>query len=446
MQRDNPDKADIELRRIPRTDALLAQAVFVEAAGRCGREQVKRAIHAAQAQARARDIAPDQVADHALAALDTADLAGTTLRPIINATGVVIHTNLGRAPLSEQARAALHVASGYVDLEYDRSSGSRGERGHGTRVALLEAVPGAQDILVVNNGAAALLLAAVALAPNADVVVSRGEVIEIGDGFRLMELVAAGGVRIVEVGTTNRTTLADYAAALGPATGAILKVHPSNFVMSGFVSTVALPELTSLGIPVIADIGSGLLAPDPVLPAEPDAASVLAAGATLVTCSADKLLGGPQAGLLMGRAEEVARCRRHPLARAVRADKLTLAALEATLRGPRPPAYRFLHADPAHLRARTQTLTERLSVLGAELVSADGEVGGGGGPGVALPGWAVALPTAYAQRLRRGDPSVVARVHRGRCLIDLRCVEPGDDPRLAAAVLALADVTKPSRN
>lgn len=288
---------------------------------------------------------------------------------------------------------------------------------------------------MVNNGAAALVLATTALAAGREVVVSRGELVEIGAGFRLPDLIESTGATLHEVGTTNRTHLRDYASALGPATGCVLKVHPSNFRVDGFTSAVPLDELRSLtaahGIPLVADLGSGLLAPDPHLPEEPDAATALASGADVVIASGDKLLGGPQAGLLLGRAEVITRLGRHPLARAVRADKLALAALEATLAGGSPPVVQALHADPAQLRSRTDRLAEALRV---PVVAHDGRVGGGGAPGVPLPGWALRLPEALAGPLRTGDPAVLPRVHDGSCLLDLRCVPEGDDDRILGAV------------
>ncbi len=336
-------------RRIPRTDALLADPAFVEAHARHGRDAVKRAIHVAQEGVRSGELAASRLVEVALAWLADPSASGghVRLRPVLNATGVVIHTNLGRAPLSAAALDALTiVGGGYADLEFDLATGDRGRRGRGTIAALRRAVPGAEAALVVNNGAAALVLAVAALAGGREVLVSRGEVVEIGDGFRLLDLVAAGGVDVVEVGTTNRTRLSDYADAVTERTGAILKVHPSNFVISGFTASVPVGDLAGLGVPVIADLGSGLLTPDPALPDEPDASTALTAGADLVTCSGDKLLGGPQAGLLLGRADLVERCRRHPLARAVRADKLTHAALEATLWGPAPPVHRYCTPTP----------------------------------------------------------------------------------------------------
>jgi L-seryl-tRNA(Ser) seleniumtransferase len=257
--------------------------------------------------------------------------------------------------------------------------------------------------------------------------------VEIGDGFRLPDLIASTGARLREVGTTNRTHLRDYAAAIGPDTGCVLKVHPSNFRVLGFTSSVGVADLAPLGVPVVADVGSGLLAPHPLLPDEPDAQSALQAGAAVVTASGDKLLGGPQAGLLLGRTEVVERLRRHPLARALRVDKLTLAALEATLRGPLPPTWQALTADPDRLLARCQRLAEQ---VGGQLVHSDGAVGGGGAPGQLLPGWAVSLPASFAAALRTGTPCVVSRVERDRCLLDLRCILEQDDARLAAAVAA----------
>ncbi|MFP5310980.1 MAG: aminotransferase class V-fold PLP-dependent enzyme, partial [Actinomycetes bacterium] len=261
------------------------------------------------------------------------------------------------------------------------------------------------------------------------------ELVEIGAGFRLTDPMESTGAALHEVGTTNRTHLHDYAGALGPGTGCILKVHPSNFRVDGFTSAVPLHELGPLaaahGIPLVADLGSGLLAPDPQLPDEPDVASALTAGADVVIASGDKLLGGPQAGLLLGRKEIIARLARHPLARAVRADKLALAALEATLAGGPPPVVAALHADAGQLRSRTDRLAQ---ALGVPVVAHDGRVGGGGAPGVPLPGWALRLPAGIAGPLRTGDPAVLPRVHDGACLVDLRCVPPQDDDRILAAV------------
>ncbi|PFG66234.1 L-seryl-tRNA(Sec) selenium transferase [Propionibacteriaceae bacterium ES.041] len=419
-------------RRIPRTDDLLARPVIRQAAERLGVVTARDAVRRAQAEAREGRIAPEQVAEHAERAL--ADPPRS--RPVLNATGIVVHTNLGRAPLSPAAVEALIAASGYTDVELDLGTGRRARRGAATLAALRAACPAAEDALVVNNGAAALVLATTALAAGKEVVVSRGELVEIGDGFRLPDLIASTGARLREVGTTNRTHLDDYADAIGPATGCILKVHPSNFWVSGFTSSVELPELAGLGVPVIADLGSGLLEHDPALPEEPDAASALTAGADLVTASGDKLLGGPQAGLLLGRGELIERLRRHPLARALRVDKLTLAALQATLAGPVAPVTEWRRIDPGVLRERCDRLAAELASAGiqVEVVESIGHVGGGGAPGVPLPGWAVALEEAYAEPLRTGAVAVLARTERGRCLVDPRCIPPERDPDLIAAI------------
>ncbi|MDN5766582.1 MAG: L-seryl-tRNA(Sec) selenium transferase [Humibacillus sp.] len=418
---------------IPRTDALLALPAFVDAATALGDAVVRAAIVTAQQQARDGQIAPEAVADAARAGLPT---SSTSLEPVLNATGIVVHTNLGRAPLSAAAVAALARAAGYVDVEFDLDTGARARRGRETLAALLEQVPTAGDALVVNNGAAALVLATTALAAGREVVVSRGELVEIGDGFRLPDLIESTGARLREVGTTNRTHLADYAAAVGPDTGCILKVHPSNFRVAGFTSSVGLSDLSTLGVPVVMDIGSGLLTADPATPEEPDASTALAEGATIVTASGDKLLGGPQAGLVLGDQKVVELLRRHPLARALRVDKLTLAALEATLRGPVSPVRSYLHAEPAVVRTRTERLA---AALGREVVDVVGAVGGGAAPGMPLPGCAVELPSGCAEALRRHRPAVVARVERGRCLVDLRCVPVGDDQVVQNAIRDVLD-------
>jgi L-seryl-tRNA(Ser) seleniumtransferase len=420
-------------RLVPRTDAVLADPRIAAAIARLGRPLVKQAVAAAQQRVREGSLAPEAVADAALAALPQAP---TTLRPVLNATGVVLHTNLGRAPLSAAAREAVAVAAGTCDVELDLATGARGRRGAGVVDALLAAVPGAGGAHVVNNGAAALALVAATLAAGREVVVSRGEMVEIGDGFRIPDLIESVGARLREVGTTNRTHLADYERAIGPDTGFVLKVHPSNFTVTGFTSSVPPGALTGLGPPVVVDIGSGLLHPHPLLPDEPDAASVLAAGASLVTASGDKLLGGPQAGLILGDAELVGRIRRFPLARAVRVDKLTLAALEATLRGPAPPVHAALDATPAELRARAEALAARLPGVDVQVVASQSTVGGGGAPGVVLPSAALSLPERYAAALRTGTPAVLGRLEGGRCLLDLRAVDPADDPTIAERVRA----------
>ncbi|WP_329110470.1 L-seryl-tRNA(Sec) selenium transferase [Micromonospora sp. NBC_01699] len=420
-------------RRVPRTDLVLADPRLAGAVATLGRARVKVSIGHAQERARRGEIGPEDVPTVVAATLSGA-VAGP--RPVVNATGVVLHTNLGRARLSPTAVAALVVAAGHTDVELDLGTGRRARRGRGALAALAAAVPDAEAVHVVNNGAAALLLAATVLAAGREIVVSRGELVEIGDGFRLPDLLASTGARLREVGTTNRTTRADYAAALGPHTGFLLKVHPSNFVVRGFTAAVPVADLAGLGVPVVVDIGSGLLAPEALLPDEPDAATALRCGAALVTASGDKLLGGPQAGLLLGRTELVERLRRHPLARAVRVDKLTLAALEATLRGSGTPTWQALRADPDGLRVRAEWLRAALTADGvpAGVVGCAAVVGGGGAPGVELPSWAVALPAGYAAALRHGDPAVLGRVERGQLLLDLRCVPPELDPALRVAV------------
>ncbi len=418
-------------RAVPRTDAVLADPRLGTVLERLDRATVKAAVLTAQGEVRAGRLLPEHVVADVLGRLP---VAATSLRPVVNATGVVLHTNLGRAPLSGDAQDALLAAAGYVDVEFGLLSGVRARRGRGTLDALRTAVPLVGDVHVSNNGAAALLLAVTALAAGQEVLVSRGELVEIGDGFRLPDLLVATGARLREVGTTNRTALRDYADAIGPETGCVLKVHPSNFRITGFTSAVPTRDLAGLGVPVVVDIGSGLLAPERLLPDEPDAATALRDGATLVTASGDKLLGGPQAGLLLGDADVVERCRRLPLARALRVDKLTLAALEATLRGRPTPTRLALHADPAVLHERAEQLAERTGAGTRAVVPHTGRVGGGGAPGLDLPGWAVAYPEHYAALLRRGDPPVVGRVADGRCLIDLRCVPVEQDDALAAAV------------
>ncbi|WP_153397813.1 L-seryl-tRNA(Sec) selenium transferase [Ornithinicoccus halotolerans] len=422
-------------RATPRTDRVLADPRLEEASHRLGPRLVRVAVTAAQQRCRDGELGPEQVPDAAVAALPT---AATTLRPVINATGVIVHTNLGRAPLSAAAVEALARAAGTTDVELDLATARRGRRGGGALDALRAAVPAAEAAHVVNNGAAALALAAAALAGGREVVVARGELVEIGDGFRIPELLEAAGARLREVGTTNRVHLRDYAQAVGEDTALVLKVHPSNFEVSGFTSSVTVPELAGLPVPVVADIGSGLLAPHPRLPREPDAASVLAAGADLVTASGDKLLGGPQCGLLLGREEVVQRLRRHPLARALRVDKLTLAALEATLTGPAAPVAAMLDRRADQLRARADAVAARLAPhVDVQVVESAATVGGGGAPGVELPSVALSLPPHLAAPLRAGDPPVVGRVRAGRLLLDLLTVAEADEEPLVSAVTAV---------
>jgi L-seryl-tRNA(Ser) seleniumtransferase len=426
-------------RQVPRTDTLLADPQLAAAAERLGRDLVKAAVQDVQQRVRSGALPPAGAVAAVLAALPTT--AGS-LRPVLNATGVLVHTNLGRSPLSPAAVEAVVAASGTTDVELDLATGRRGPRGEAALAALRDAVPAAQAALVVNNCAAALALVATAL--GGELVIARGELVEIGDGFRIPELLEATGARLREVGTTNRVALEDYRRALGPDTGAVLKVHPSNFVVRGFTRAVPVAELAAglagSGVPLVADVGSGLLRPHPVLPDEPDLQTTLADGADLVLASGDKLLGGPQAGLVLGRADLVQRLRRHPLYRAFRVDKTTLAALEATLRGPQPPVQQMLAADLDDLRRRAAALAARLTAAGLDAVAVDSQarVGGGGAPEHPLPSAAVSLPAEFAVPLRAGTPPVVGYLTGDRTLLDLRSLPPSDDETLGAAVLEVA--------
>jgi len=433
--------SDDPRRQVPRTDTLLADPRLAAAGERLGRSLVKGAVQRVQQRIRDGELPPGEAVGAVLAVLP--GTAGS-LQPVLNATGVLVHTNLGRAPLSEAAVEAVVAASGTTDVELDLATGRRGPRGEAAITALLAAVPAAEAAIVVNNCAAALALVATALGAGRELVLARGELVEIGDGFRIPELLASTGARLREVGTTNRVTLADYRGALGPDTGAVLKVHPSNFVVRGFTRAVEVAELSSAlagtGVPLVADVGSGLLRPHPQLPDEPDLQTTLASGADLVLASGDKLLGGPQAGLVLGRAELVQRLRRHPLYRALRVDKTTLAALEATIRGPVPPVQEMLAADIGSLRERAHALADRFRAAGLDAAAVDTEarVGGGGAPEQPLPSAAVSLPESFAEALRRGTPQVVGYVEDGRTLLDLRSLLPSADDALAAAVLELA--------
>ncbi|HZM81310.1 MAG TPA: L-seryl-tRNA(Sec) selenium transferase [Candidatus Limnocylindrales bacterium] len=424
-------------RLTPRIDALLEDRRLASASERLGRAYVREVVRRVVARVRAGELAPEAAMHQVLSELPSAP---TSLRPVINATGVIVHTNLGRAPLSHAALEAIVLASGPTDVEFDLESGHRAPRGQRALAAMLRAVPGAEAMHVVNNNAAALALVAAALAPGLEIVVSRGELVEIGDGFRLPELLESAGAKLREVGTTNRTHLADYERAIGPSTALVLKIHPSNFMMTGFTSTVPVAALKTLGVPVVYDIGSGLPAPEPLLPGEPDVATALRDGADLVTASGDKLLGGPQAGLLFGRSELVQRLRRHPLARAMRVDKLTLAALEATVCGPESPVTSFLRADLDSLERRASYMAESLRGRGIDVVvvASEAAVGGGGAPGVVMASVALSLPRYFAERLRHSTPAVVGRVAGDRCLVDLRTVPPSDDEALKANIMICA--------
>jgi L-seryl-tRNA(Ser) seleniumtransferase len=369
------------------------------------------------------------------------------IEPVVNATGVVLHTGLGRAPLPEPAvRAVTRAARGYTDLEVDRESGARGRR-TGRAEFLLTSLTGAEDALVVNNNAAALLLALTALARRKEILVSRGELIEIGGEFRLPEIMTASGAKLVEVGTTNRTRIQDYRAALSPRVALVLKVHPSNYRVVGFAQSPSVSSLATLarkaGVPLLHDLGSGLLDRyRGVPPEEPAATEALSEGADLVCFSGDKLLGGPQAGIVLGRGDLVGRLRRHPMARAVRVDKLTVAALEAVLRlyaeGRRGDvaSWRLLDERPSVLRARARQVAGALPDASPE--RAEAVAGGGSIPGYGIPSVVVRLPARrpadLAARLRVGNPAVFCRVEEDALLFDLRTVLPQEDRRLVRAV------------
>jgi L-seryl-tRNA(Ser) seleniumtransferase len=381
--------------------------------------------------------------------------AGPTLRRVINATGVIVHTNLGRAPLPDAAvEAVREAAAGYSNLEYDLDSGARGSR-HAHVEGLLRDLTGAEAAMVVNNCASAVLLSAAALAAGREVVVSRGQLVEIGGSFRIPDVVAQSGARLVEVGTTNRTRVADYSAAVGPDTGAILRAHQSNFRTVGFVEEVKIEALCELGVPAIDDVGSGALAERvPELADEPAVKRSVAAGAAVVCFSGDKLLGGPQAGLMVGTRDAIERCRRHPLARAVRIDKLSLAALDATLRLYRDPGQalgeipvlRMLVAGDEELQARAELMRGVLDgTTEVHVITAAAKVGGGALPLLELEGSVCAVDPGplgadeLARRLRMADPPVIGRVRDGWLVLDPRTL---DDAEAAVAAHAVLDALR----
>ena len=444
-------------RKVPSVDALLRSGPGQRATATFGRPLVKQSVTTVVAEVRARAAEGEEppFADEILAAaVARAARVADGLTPVINATGVLLHTGLGRAPLARSAiRAVTAAAQDYADLEVDRDSGGRGSRGQRAE-RLLTALTGAEAALVVNNCAAALVLALAALAKGKPVLVSRGELIEIGGEFRIPDIMGASGARLVEVGTTNRTRRSDYAKALDGRTAAILKVHPSNYRVVGFTSEAPAAELATLahakGIPFLYDVGSGLLDTERGFPGEePTVTGALAAGADLVTFSGDKLLGGPQAGCIVGRADVVDRLRRHPLARAVRVDKLQVAALGATLalyaRGEhgQVPVHRMIHESADLLAKRAHRLSETIGgdLEGAEahVIRTESVVGGGSLPGLGLGGWGVRVrvpdPPAFAHRLRVGRPSVFCRVAEDHILLDVRTMTDDEVPRAARAVL-----------
>ena len=462
-------------RRLPSIERLLQSLEASGDLGRhprrlvvaCAREAVDRARRRLSDAPGGSAATVESLADDTRALL--AERAAPSLVRAINATGVVLHTNLGRAPLADAARRAVAEAAGYAVLEIDSSTGVRGSR-QAHVAGLLRELTGAEDALAVNNNAAAVLLALTALARGRDVIVSRGELVEIGGSFRMPEIMAAGGCRLVEVGTTNKTYLHDYEAALTPETALLAKVHRSNFAMRGFVHDVGADELVSLGrragVPVLFDMGSGALVDLGArgLPAEPTMTAAVAAGVDVVTASGDKLLGGPQAGLIAGRREPLGRIRAHPLARAMRIDKLDLAALEATLRLYRDPdgvwnevpVLRLLARTPAALEAAARDLAARVAARLADaadvaVVQTVSEAGGGALPGTELASWAVALgprhggPELWDRRLRRHRPPVFARIAEDRLLLDVRTLDAGDvEPLLAALRETAAPPPAPS--
>jgi len=452
-------------RGLPPVSAVLEHELLVESLPVRGRLAVRRAVRTALAELRRGlkegKAVPTDPASVARRSRELLDQERAALRPVINATGVLLHTGLGRAPLAREAVAAVaQVASGYCNLELDLDAGARGRRTAGIAQVLRE-LTGAAAATVVNNNAGATVLALRALAAGREVVVSRGQLVEIGGSFRLPEIFEVSGARLREVGTTNKTRLSDYQRALGPETAAILRVHRSNFRIVGFTEDPALPELVQLahahGLWAIDDIGSGALRPGcpPRVGDEPTVAEGLAAGADLVLFSGDKLLGGPQCGILVGSREAIGRIEADPLMRALRVDKMTLAALEATLRlaadgepaAGRIPLWSMIATELPVLAARAEQLAATLRAelgLNATIVPGESFVGGGSAPIHALPTAVVAVaapfPTphdseaAWAKALRRGEPAVVPRVQGGLVLFDLRTVAPDQEPYLLDAI------------
>ena len=443
-------------RSIPGVDHLLGRPWCKELAALHGRAWVADRVRAVLGHVRSGGLAApaDDEGWAALVYAETDRASMPSLRPVVNATGVVLHTNLGRAPLASEAASAMAAATGYGNLEFDLDAGRRGSR-YVHCASLLAELAGAEDALVVNNGAGALALALTALARGKGVVVSHGELVEIGGGFRIPEVVEAAGARLVPVGTTNRTRAEDYARALeAGGVGAVLKVHRSNFRLTGFTGHAGLEELAPLtaaqGLPLVHDLGSGLLADaaDLGLPPEPTPAESVAAGADLVVFSCDKLLGGPQAGVLAGTRKHVTLAKSHPLCRALRCDKTTLAGLEATLtlyRDPerakeRVPALRMIAQTPAVLERRVRAVLERVPELDAEVGAGESVVGGGTCPDASLPTAVLRIPApgsgadAWTAALRAHDPPVVARSREGRVVLDFRTVLPEQDPIVAAAL------------
>jgi L-seryl-tRNA(Ser) seleniumtransferase len=447
------DDTNRRLRALPGVDRVV-NALGSEAPAPLIASAARRAVDDARARALRGETVPDfdDIVASARTILSEPDAA--LLRPVINATGVLIHTNLGRVPLGDrQLDAVRAIAGGYSDLEYDLRLGGRGSRYAHAR-ALIMALTGADSALVVNNNAAAVLLVLSALCAGREVIVSRGELIEIGGEFRMPDVMSASGARLKEVGTTNRTHLTDYERAITPDTSAIMKVHPSNYRMVGFTAEVHGRELARLargrGVLFINDLGSGLVVDNdiPSLRSEPLAANAVADGADVITFSGDKLLGGPQAGIVAGRADLITKLSKHPLMRALRVDKMTLAALEATLtaylndEAGELPLWRMLAASSDELRARAQSIAEVAidADAKAEVVPVESVTGGGSAPGTGLPSWAVAIshpergPDEIDSALRAGSPPVICRIENDIVLLDMRTVAAGDDDALGRAV------------
>jgi L-seryl-tRNA(Ser) seleniumtransferase len=433
----------VNLRDLPSVDELAGHELLSDAPHALAVAAARSTLAHAREAIRAGDD-PGDLAARALSEL--ADASRPRLRRVLNATGVIVHTNLGRAPLAPAAvERVAEVGGSYSNLELDLGSGSRGSRQDHT-AALLRRLTGAEAALVVNNNAAAVLLALAALAEGREVVVSRGELIEIGDGFRIPDVLARSGARLVEVGTTNRTRAADYESAIGPETALLLRVHQSNFRLVGFTERTPTSALADVarraGVPLVDDLGSGALGASNslLLADEPSPREALSDGADLVCFSGDKLLGGPQAGIVVGRAELVERLRRHPLQRALRADKLTLAALEGTLalhldpdRARRElPVLRMLDEPAAAVRARAERLA---AAVGGEVEATVARVGGGALPLSELESFACAVEEALAAPLREGEPPVVAIVRDGRTLLDCRTLRDAEADEVAAAVV-----------
>ena len=425
------------MRELPSVDKLLADDRLQALATRHGHQLVTEAVRAALARAREEIAAGFEPGDLvARAQVELENRLRPRLRRVLNATGVVVHTNLGRAPLAEAALERVQeVARGYSNLEYDIEAGTRGSRQDHVAGAL-RALTGAEAALVVNNNAAAVLLALAALAEGREVIVSRGELLEIGDGFRIPDVLTRSGARLIEVGTTNRTRLTDYERSVRDETAAILRVHQSNFRIVGFTEQPPLRELARLaerhGLVLVDDLGSGVL---PEIGDEPTVRGSLEAGAHLVTFSGDKLLGGPQAGIAVGRADLVEKLRRHPLQRAMRADKLTIAALEGTLglyrQWARPPVLRMLEEPLDAVRARA----ERLATLtGGRLEETVARAGGGSLPLAEIPSYACALEESLAAPLRLAESPVIGIVRDGMLLLDCRTLADGEVEEVAEAV------------